>query len=395
MKLTGKGVAWTIFTSVLLGIILSSMALWQTGILELKNILTHINWVWLKYYLVVSLFIAIFLAIKWRLVLKSYGFKLPLHTLFIYRLIGFAVSYITPVAHVGGEPVRALLLHKHKVPLKVAFSASIVDRSIEILFNLMAFFIGSLIILNSTQFPRVARISIFMISLIAVSIVSIITFLVLNKQKIFSKILKPFFKKKDSWQQIKNNADEVEALIEAFYKKKSYFLRSLLINIFLWILMFLEYKFALLMLGYDSGFFAIFLFLTGIGVAYSIPIPAAFGVLELGQISVSKILSISTAIGFGLAIIVRIRDLLWTISGLILVIFYRLNAFNLFKRSQVYAEKYNFQNLDWHSFMFEQAKTMQQKRIIFTNRIKRKLLSPKKRTLRSNKIRTTRWRGKK
>jgi len=356
MSLSDKNIALVIVSSVTLGVFLSSMALWQTGLTAIMNVFKNIHVEWLKYYLLVSLLIAIGLALKWRVVLKSYGVKLPYHTLFIYRLIGFAVSYITPVAHVGGESVRALLLKKHKVPLKIAFSASIVDRAIEILFNLLAFFIGSLIILNSSVFPIVARVSIFIISLLLVSLVSILFYLILNQQKVISKILSWFFKKRKNWLTIKKGADDVEYLIESFYRKKKYFFKTLGINCLLWVLMFLEYKLALLMLGYDAGIFAIFLFLTGVGIAYTIPIPAAFGVLELGQISVASILSIPSAIGFGLAIVVRLRDFIWTTIGLVLVIFYRLNAFNLFKKSQVYAEEYNFQNLDLNLIVQEQTK---------------------------------------
>ncbi len=333
--------------SIIGGLVLTVALVWGIGVQEVLATFLNAKWYLIIGYLLVSIAIAIGVTYKWGIALDAYGVKLPFSTLFIFRLIGFAVGYVTPMAHVGGEPVRALLVGKQGIPYKVSFSAVIVDKMLELMFNIAIFFIGALIIANAADFPLVARATIFVLSLILVVAASIFTYNVFKKKKVFVPILKFLrFHKRKNWKSLSKSVNEVELLIEHFYaNRKRHFHRSLLVNAILWALMFMEYKFALLILGYDANIFGIFLFLTGVGIAYSIPIPAALGVLELGQISAGALLGIKAAVGVALAFLIRIRDILWTIVGLILLAIFHLNIFNLYKKSRDAAAKYNFKHL--------------------------------------------------
>jgi hypothetical protein len=80
--------------------------------------------------------------------------------------------------------------------------------------------------------------------------------------------------------------------------------------------MFVEYKLALLLLGYDASFAAIFIVFSFVALAYIIPVPAALGALEFGQSSASAILRVSSGIGLALSIVIRGRDMIWVFLGL-------------------------------------------------------------------------------
>ena len=80
--------------------------------------------------------------------------------------------------------------------------------------------------------------------------------------------------------------------------------------------MFFEYKLALLLLGYNASFAAIFIFFSFVGLAYIIPVPAALGALEFGQSSASAMLGISKGVGLALSIVIRGRDMIWVFLGL-------------------------------------------------------------------------------
>ncbi|MBR9693297.1 flippase-like domain-containing protein [Candidatus Woesearchaeota archaeon] len=345
--LTQAIITKAIVGSVLGGLALSIILVWGVGAEEILATFLHAKWYLILAYLTTSIAIAIAVTKKWAVALDAYGVRLPFGTLFIYRLIGFAVGYVTPTAHVGGEPVRAMLVGQDGIPYKISFSAVIVDKLIELMFNLSVFFLGALIIANSSSFPIVARVSIFIISLILIIAATLFTYQVFKKKKIFVPLLKFLrFNKRKNWAKIKKTANDMELLIEFFYaKRKKHFHKSILLNAILWCLMFAEYKVALLILGYDASLFGIFLFLTGVGIAYSIPIPAALGVLELGQISAGALLGLNAAIGVALAFLIRIRDLAWTIIGLVMLGFYHLNIFNLYDKSRAAAKKYNFDKL--------------------------------------------------
>lgn len=333
--------------SLFLGLALTLLLLWGVGVREVISTFLHARWSYVLGYLVVSVAIALAVTYKWRLVLEAYGVKLPFFTLFIYRLIGFAVSYVTPVSHVGGEPVRALLVGKQGIPYKVSFSAVIVDRMLDFLFNIAIFFVGALIVANSTSFPLPARVSIFVLSLILVVGATLFLSRLLLKKKVLVPLLR-FFQahRLRSWQRIRQEANELELLIEYFYaRKRSYFFHCLLVNALLWVLMFGEYKLALLILGYDASLFGVFLFLTGVGIAYTIPIPAALGVLELGQLTAGALLGVKASIGLALAFLIRMRDLVWTLFGLLLLGLFHLNFFNLAVRSREMAQTYDMGQL--------------------------------------------------
>lgn len=298
-------------------------------------------------YVSISILIAIGVTMKWHVALDAYKVKLPFYTLFIYRIIGFAVSYLTPMAHVGGEPVRALLIGRQGIPMKISFSAVIVDKSLEILFNVIIFFLGAVIIFNLTEFPFIARLTILVLSMIAAAVAAILSYRFFNKQPVFSPLIK-FFRlhKRSKGKDMLKGAEEMEQLLVHFYhNRQAHFFKVMMLNVGLWILMFIEYGIALRIIGYEASIYGIFLFLTGVGIAYSIPIPAALGVLELGQISASALLGLRSSIGAALAFLIRIRDVVWTVLGVILLGMLHLNFFKLYDKSQKAAEKYKFHTL--------------------------------------------------
>lgn len=66
---------------------------------------------------------------SWAVLLHAFGVRLHLRTVAGIGVAGFAVSYITPVAYVGGEPVRAWLAsQKTGRPLPTVFATLFVDR---------------------------------------------------------------------------------------------------------------------------------------------------------------------------------------------------------------------------------------------------------------------------
>jgi glycosyltransferase 2 family protein len=334
--------------SVLFGLAVSFFMVWRVGPGKIADVFRNASWTLILLYFTVSLLIALFLTLKWHVALDAYGVRLPFYTLFIYRLIGFAVSYVTPTAHVGGEPVRAVLIQQQGIPPKVSFSAVIADKSLELIVNIAMFSLGALFILNTASFPLAARVSIMALSVLAALLAVSFLHRLLTHKPIFTPVLRLLrFHKRPGWKRLERTVHETERLIEHFYRhKRRHFYASLAIMTVLWTLMYFEYRFALQILGYDPSVFHVFLFLTGVGIAYSIPIPAALGVLELGQVTASTLLGIGAAIGAALAIVVRVRDILWTLIGLVLLGMLHLNLFRLYERSRLAAKKYNFRSLD-------------------------------------------------
>ena len=308
----------------------------QIGWYRIAGTLANASLLFIICYLATSLLIALVLTLKWKLILHSQNINVPYTKLFTYRMVCYSVSYLTPTAHVGGEPIRAYLLQRENVPLNTAFSTVIIDKSIELMADVVFFFIGALIITGSVAVEGRMKLVLLVVSFLLIGLMAWFIHGILAKKSLFVAIFR-FFRLNtiQRFMPIEKNIAKIEKEIERFYRyKKEYFIIIMILILVLWILMFFEYRFILLMLGHKASPLQIFLILTGVGLAYSIPIPAAMGVLELGQLSAAKVLRLSSATGIALAFIIRTRDLLWTAIGLFFLSTYHFDFFRLSKKTQ-------------------------------------------------------------
>lgn len=287
-------------------------------------------------YVIVSLLIALLLTLKWKVILHSHRINVRFHRLFAYRTVGYSIGYLTPTAHVGGEPIRAYLLRREGVHVNKAFAGVIIDKSIELLANVLFFFLGALLIINSVDVPGNMQIVILSISLILILLMGMFIGGILGKQSMFVATFRFLrLNRVQRLRPIERNLAKVERQVEEFYRSKpEHFIAASAIMVGLWFLMFLEYYLAFQILGHDATAAQVFLILTGVGLAYAVPIPAAMGTLELGQLSAAKVLHLSAATGIALALIVRTRDVIWTAIGLIMTSHYQFRFLRLAKQQR-------------------------------------------------------------
>ena len=70
------------------------------------------------------------------------------------------------------------------------------------------------------------------------------------------------------------------------------------------------------LIGLEGSLLQIFLVIAGVSIAYFMPLPAALGVLETIQIFVFALFNSTAASAVALSILVRIKDVWWTLLGL-------------------------------------------------------------------------------
>lgn len=321
--------------TLLFGTIIVLLIVWHVGLSEILSVIMKASIVFLLLYLITSFLIALMHTWKWQLVLHSQNYHVPYVKLFMYRLVGYSVGYLTPTTHAGSEPIRAFLLRREGIPKNEAFSNVIIEKSIELLANVIFFFLGALLVLNSVTVQKSAKITILVLSLLFMLVTGALIAGILNKNSMFVGIFKFFrLNKIRQLHGIEKTLAGVEEQVEKFYReKKDYFIGVVLIMVVLWALMFVEYRYALLILGHEATLVEIFLILTGVGLAYAVPVPAAMGALELGQLSAAKVLQMSAVTGIALAFLVRARDLLWTFFGLIFLLLYHFDFIKLAKET--------------------------------------------------------------
>jgi len=307
------------FFSIAIGIAIIAFLFWYAKIDEIIKAFSHFSFDKLLIYLIVSICIMVLHTFKWKIVLNSFKINVPFFQLFKYNLAGFGVSYITPSAHIGGEPVRAYLLNKnHDIEFNKSLSCVIIDKSLELILNGLFGCIGIAIVLfNFTLSKRTTAIMILSFFAI-ISIIYLFYKLTLNEKGFFTTVFK--FLRIDKIKflgKYENDIREFEQHIISFFKYNlKAFFKASIVFFLIWILMFIEYKIALRLVGYDASFSALFIVISFVALAYIVPVPAALGSLEFGQSSAAAILKFSSGIGFALSLFVRGRDMLWTFIGL-------------------------------------------------------------------------------
>lgn len=291
------------------------------------NEFSSFNPYFLLIWLIITFLIFIFHGLRWKIIMDANDLKVPFMNAFMYRVIGNSVSYFTPAAKLGGEPVRALLVKRHGNSLKKSLSTVVIDKSIELASSGIFFVFGVILLLIGFALPKDLQIMLFIAGVLIVWVVVYYYNSVFRGRRVIVKLFRKFnlhnINKLKKYEQKLMDFEDV--ILGFFQQNRKAFIVSIVISALTWIFMFVEYKIALLILGIDISYLGIFLIFSFVGIAYIIPVPMSLGSLEASQISIFKLLGLSTNGGLALSLLVRARDLLWSVAGLIMLSIFGFN----------------------------------------------------------------------
>jgi len=326
-----------VLASVLIGTFLFVVLLAFVGVENIAQPFKQFSLFYLGIFLLTTALLHIIATSRWATILKYQGFKVPFLLLLRYKLIGTAVSYITPASRIGGEPVRGYLF-KNKLNIKgrQAFPSIFIETSLGMSIDVL-FISGILItmLLFFTLPNQVAGIALA-VSIFAILLIIAYYSTLINHLGPFSFMFKLFyalFRKPVLKKLTKKIVYIEENMIQFFRFKKRGVLEAILISSLSWPITFLQYKFALLSIGFNAPATIILLSIIAVSFAAIIPIPAAFGVQEAGQFSVFSIIAVGY-IGIALSLIIRFKDLITTFIGLILLSHEGLSVLEVLKNKK-------------------------------------------------------------
>lgn len=304
---------------LLIGIAFFIGVILQTGIEEIWVNLRQFKLLHFGIFLGLSTLNFMLYTLRWHLIIKCiHDHRLSFWQLFMHRMSGFAVSYITPTAQTGGEPLRAMLLHEDNVPARTAASSVIIDKGLE--FAALFIFIGAglAIALIEGGLPVNMQYIFGILLIVLVSLVFWFYFSSVKNIGVFSSVLRFFkltrFKKVKSFE---GRIIEIEEEMAHFYKKHMrVFLILVGISLVIASFLLLEHWLIARFMGVNMTFLQTFLVSTIPYIAFMIPIPGGIGLLEGGTAAIFAALGISIN-AFVLVFIIRIRDLVFVLVGLI------------------------------------------------------------------------------
>lgn len=310
------------------------------GIVMLAVMLTQLDYrqVWdgLKsagywFFAVVALwaFLYVFNTATWYIIIKS-GSKEPtkINFFWLYKITisGFALNYTTPCGLMGGEPYRVMSLSP-KIGTERA-SSSVILYAMTHIFSHFLFWILSILIYLLTE-PLNFFMGILLLSAGAFCLLGVWFFIKGYRKGMAVRLMNllkhiPGAKKwaRGFVERHKEQLDTIDSQIAALHNQnRKSFVSAVLLELACRFCSAFEIMFILLVLTADVSFaqcVLIFAF-TSLFANLLFFIPLQLGGREGGFIMSTAGLALSASAGVFVALIVRIRELIWTAIGLLLI----------------------------------------------------------------------------
>jgi uncharacterized protein (TIRG00374 family) len=264
--------------------------------------------------LIVGLF-----GVRWWLILRAQGYRIPYLQLVAYRLAAFGVAYFTPGPQIGGEPLQVHLLNRRHAVLGADAIASVtLDKALEWSANLAFLLIGFVTILDLGLVGSInTALLVFMFAVLFGLPVGYLALLYAGKQPVTWLVSRLFPGKilPAKWSRLWANLSAAETQVARFmHRHPVVVFQAAGLSILLWLSIGLEYWLALRLLGLNINLFQVVVMFTAARLAFLSPTPGGLGVLEAGQVFALTSLGLDPAFGIGLSLLIRARDL--TLGGL-------------------------------------------------------------------------------
>jgi uncharacterized protein (TIRG00374 family) len=277
--------------------IFSKLGLWQIGVL-----------------LLVNTGIVILFPLRWWLIVRAQGYRVPYLAMARYRLVGFAISYFTPGQHFGGEPAQVLYLrNQHKMPGAAALASVTLDRVIELVTNFAVLALGVAVLLASgvlTDLPLGQTLPLSLsLLLIPAGYLATVWYGARPLKRFTQRITHRLV------EGIRNSEEQLGRLAK---EQPQLLLQGFLIALLVWAALIFEIWVCLVYLGLQTSLLDLILVVVAARVALFVPTPGALGALEASQVLAMQTLGYPEAYGLSLGLLIRGRDVFFGLAGLLL-----------------------------------------------------------------------------
>lgn len=261
---------------------------------------------------------------RWWFLLRGQGYRVPLLTLFGYRMAVFGLSYFTPGPHVGGEPLQVLLVERaHSVPRRAALVAVALDKAIEFSVNFTFLLLGVAAVLHWRIVPPDAGQQ--ALGLAAALLALPLLYLAATARGRYpaTRLVRWLagFRPLGRWSprlgQAALSLEATELEIGNFYRRAPrLFGAAVAITLLSWGALIGEYWLMAHFLGVDLSLPQLVTVLTAARIAILLLLPAGLGALEASQTAAFGLLGLNPALGISVSLLIRARDTLLAASGL-------------------------------------------------------------------------------
>ena len=250
---------------------------------------------------------------RWYILLHGLGYKLPFWSLLGHRLAAFGVSYFTPGPQFGGEPVQVVLVERqHGVPRSVAIAAVSLDKAVELLLNFGFLAFGVLLVVQNGLLGEAVggQTAVWTTLLLLPPILYL--WLIWRGRQPVSWLLRAV--KLGRWETAVSTSEA--QMITLCQQNSGALLGAIGISALTWALLIAEFYAMASFLGVSLSLAQLIALLTAARVAFLLPLPGGLGTLEASQVWALELMGFNPAVGLGLSLLIRLRDVSLGLLGL-------------------------------------------------------------------------------
>ncbi len=267
------------------------------------------------------------LTVRWHLLIRAAGYRVPFALLFCYRLAAFGITYFTPGPQFGGEPLQVYLLHKrHALPLQSAIATVTLDKVLEMVANFGFLVGGALLLLNqgraTTQLGYQSLVGALLLLALPLYLLGALARgkqpVTLLWQRLPPWLVRQLRPAQHHWFNRTGRliAESEHQLTLLCQRHPLLVALALLVTLLSWGLMLLEFAYAARLFGALFTPAQVVLVLMAARVAYLLPMPAGIGTFETSLVLAFRWLEMTPTAGLALSLLIRARDLFLGAVGL-------------------------------------------------------------------------------
>jgi len=259
--------------------------------------------------------------IAWACAFPPDAFRPRLRHLFMAKLAGEAVSQVTPLANLGGEPLKAYLL-RGESPTSRGLASVVINKMAQVITGVLFTSVGLALVVFQWPLPQDIPITVQtgLWALLGCALL-LLLFVWRQQGQLFSSLLRVLCHlglRPEDLEQRQARASRIDRSIAGFYQR--HWLRFGLVMFFHaigWLLGAVETLVILEGLGADVTFTVAFL-VTALSVIINgvfFLMPSNIGVMEGGQVFLLTTLGLDPAMGLAMGIVKRMRKVFWITVG--------------------------------------------------------------------------------
>jgi len=323
-----------IFIFLLLGVLLFIFTLKKVGINAVKDAVFMFSFLQFAFILLIlTIGVILMGSFRWRVIMKETGAPIPsFGKLFLVKLVGFSLSYITPSALFGGEPARFYILKQEDEKINNKLIASIIVDKLMQTFSSAFFFLAGLFLL--LFYLDLSWLTDIVMTAILLCMILFFIFLVRRVKKVskekgfFVSMLRALYLNKiKKINDMQDRFEQVEQEIRQFFRRpKGFIFKTMLYSFFEVIFVLIVFWLIMFFMGHMLTIPRLLVIRSMADLSSIIPFPASLGTLEITQAFVFETFGLGAYAGVALSLIFRAVSLVLAFIGLVVFAFFHLQG---------------------------------------------------------------------